>query len=302
MPADAPQLSWNPIEDVAPGPRIPLHGQRAARERAGRRDGRADRLDDGRAQADVRGPHARDDGLPGRQCGGAGGRARRVGLLRVLRRRSDSRSVASQPRRGALGEPGVGEHRLRAGGGARGRVPVREPLRRRARRPREPAVRQCPGHLRWAGADARDPRGADARGARRDRPAAAVLLRRPAGRRRPRRTGGPALRGLPAAARSRRRRDEPGDRAAARVRAARDARGERAGDHRPPRAEPCPDRRDRARGRVAGGRDLLLLAVPGELLHLDVRVRDLRARPGPAGRPQGHAARARRPCRTRRGA
>ena len=54
--------------------------------------------------------------------------------------------------RATLVERAVGGHRRRAGVGARPGLSVREPVRRRARRPGQPAVRHLPGHLRRAGA------------------------------------------------------------------------------------------------------------------------------------------------------
>src|SRR5436189_200288 len=68
------------------GPRIPLHGQRAARRRRGGGHGGGRRLAHDRAPRDLRGAHARADGLSRRERCGAGRGSGSAWLCRVLRR------------------------------------------------------------------------------------------------------------------------------------------------------------------------------------------------------------------------
>ncbi len=168
--------------------------------------------------------------FPGASGGGADRGAGRVGVLRLLRRGGSGDRPALRTR-AALAERAVGADRLGAGARAGRWVPVPEPLRRRARRSGDPAVRDGGGHLRRSGADAGGGRRGDACGAGGAGAPAAVRL----GRRRRRKRAGCADRGSRRASwwcsgwRSRRR---PGHRRAAGVRAAAGARRERAGDHR----------------------------------------------------------------------
>ena len=102
MPLEAPSPSWNPLHDLSQ--MLEYHFMVNAL-RGGQRGGRAGgarRLDDGAAARDLRRPHARDDGLPGRGRGGARGRAGDVRLPAVLRRRR-ARDRAPARRRPAPG-------------------------------------------------------------------------------------------------------------------------------------------------------------------------------------------------------
>ena len=219
------------------------------------------------ARGDVRGAHAVDDGLPGRGGRGADRRCRRRGATSSSAARERWRSAGCPGASGrSWSEQSAGIGAVQALGAGAG-LPVREPVRRRARRSREPAVRHLPRHLRRAGAGCwrrrrglrwrrwrrwgarccspRSTRTWRARGACRCRALSIAFL---------------LLLGLAVAATS----QITGVLLVFALLVTPAA--TRPGDHGAPGAEPRADRRDRPGGRVARAWDRLLLGVPGGVL------------------------------------
>ena len=227
-----------PADGLPPACRLPVHGQRTrgGHDRRGARLRR--RLVHGPPAADVRRAHAVADVLPGRERCRARRRVALARLLLLLRRRcaGDRRRLthrgATQPR------AGVGCHRHRAGGRARARLALPQPVRRHPREPRGAALRIVPRDHDRAGPDPGRDYGRRARLLPRRRPSAPLQLGRRARSRRPRCPRPTTPGRVPRRARAGGRSDRTDHRRAARLRATRrSGRGSTAADL-PSRAQP----------------------------------------------------------------